>query len=174
MSPKKLLLAVLASVFFLPVSCTVAMFAVARTLPAATTRDLARGDAPHLPIEVPLFAGDAAGEPRFVALADVPAMLAATPALTPRPPGDGTSGEGESRERWRIIGRDGDAQVVELQRIRENYAHTVRYRATDAGVAPLTSRLWAMHHAFIGFAAGVATAFAVWLAARRWRKRAGG
>src|SRR5688572_9863324 len=158
----------------MPVSCTVATMVVARTLPAVTTRDLAGGDTPHLPIDVPLFERGATGEPRFVPIGDVPAQLAAAPGLTPQLPGDGSSGDGESREMWRVEARDGDAQIVELSRVRENYSHTMRYRATAAGVTPLTSHLWAIHHAFLGFAAGVVTAFAVWLVARRLRRRAAG
>ena len=171
MDAAKLLLAVLASTFFMPVSCTVTMIPAARMVASATTRDVGAGEEPYRARTVPLFDAATGDLADVVAIADVRTALSASPSLTPRPRADGVDGEPGDQYRWRIESTAGDAQVVAFSEVRENFAHTFRYRVDDGGIAPLTSHLWAVTHAFYGFFIGLLAAFGVRVAARRARAR---
>ena len=172
MDAKKVLLSILASTFFMPVSCTVTMFPAARGLSAAMTRDLTAGAEPFLHRSVPLF-DIATGElAEVVAIEEVRSKIAALPSLTPRPRSDGVDGEPGDQYRWHIESTTDDAEIIEFRDVRENSTHTFRYRVDGDGIVPLTSHLWAVPHAFYGFFAGLLAAFAVRFLARRAKARA--
>ena len=171
MEAKKVLLSILASTFFMPVSCTVTMVPAARGMSAAMTRDLTGGAEPHLRRAVPLFDAGTGELATVVEIEAVRSTLSASPSLTPRPRADGVDGEPGDQYRWRIESSAGDASVVEFRDVSENYTHTFRYRVDGDRVAPLTSHLWAVPPAFSGAMAGLLVAFAVRFLARRARGR---
>ena len=173
MFTRRLLLAIAASPMFLPVSAAVATVPAAHLISLATTRDLAAGAEPHGgPVGVPLVAKAMPGAAVVFPVAQVPDALAKWPSLTPRlPPRGGTAWGDADRLEWTARDAGGGAQLVEARYVTRRATRIVRYRATDAGVALLTSRMFTRVHAFAGLGVGVAVAVAIYLVARRLRRR---
>src|SRR5688500_13847269 len=166
MPDRRLLLAVLASPLFLPVSCTTVMLPVAHALSHAQVRDVAAGEALYVtPLQLPLV--DRADPRAAIALdvAALPAALERWPSLTPRlPPEGNTRGPGKDRLFWRVLDDGPHGQLVELRHDSLAFKHTVRYRATGTGVTLLSSRLFSGRHAWPGFAVGLAAALGLMVA----------
>lgn len=175
MSYRTLLLTVLASPLFVPVSCTSVMLPVAHGLSHAGTRDVAAGEALHLsPIRVPLV--DKANPRMSIAidLAELPAALERWPGLTPRlPPEGNTAGPGKDRLFWNVLSDDRDGQRIELVHDSLAFEHTVRYRATETGVTLLSSRMFSSRHGWPGFGVGLVVALGLMVGMRRVRGRVG-
>lgn len=173
MVKRSLLLAVLASPLFVPVSCTSVMLPVAHGLSFAGVRDVAAGAAPYAtPIQVPLVDRT---DPRMALamdLGELPAALERWPGLTPRlPPEGNTAGPGKDRLYWRVLSDGADGQRVQLRHDSLAFKHTVVYRATDAGVTLLSSRRFSGREAWPGFVVGLGVSLALMGAMRRVRRR---
>lgn len=170
---RPLLLAVLASPLFVPVSCTSVMLPVAHGLSHASTRDLAAGEPLYItPLQVPLVDRTDPGMSVAWDVADLPGALARWPGLSPRLPPEGhTQGPGKDHLFWRVLADDPGGQLVELRHENLAFKHTVRYRATDTGVVLLSSRLFSDRHSRPGFAVGLLFAVVLYGLMRRLRKR---
>ena len=173
MFARRLLLRILASPMFLPVTAAAIAIPVAHAFSHASTRDLAAGAPVHGgAVGVPLVEKALPGAAVVFPLAQVPEALATWPALTPRlSPRGGTPYGDDGRIEWRVESAGETAQVVEQRLVTKRATRIVRYRATDAGVTLLTSRMFTRAHAWSGLAVGVAGAVLVMLGARRLRAR---
>jgi hypothetical protein len=175
MLSRTLLIAVLASPLFVPVTCTSVMLPVAHGLSHARVHDVAAGEPLYVPeVSVPLVERLNPNPALAVAIDidELPAALQRWPGLTPRLPPDGnTAGPGADRLYWRVLDEGPDGQRVELLHDGADVEHTVRYRATEAGVTLLTSRRFSDAESRPGFAVGLAVALALMVAMRRVRAR---
>ena len=175
MFTRRLLLRLLASPMFLPVTAAVIAIPVAHAFSHASTRDLAAGAPVHGgAIGVPLVEKALPGAAVVFPLAQVPEALAKWPALTPRLSPRGGTPHGDDRIEWTAHPAGDAAQIVEQRLVTRRATRILRYRATDAGVTLLTSRMFTRAHAWSGLAVGVAGAVGVMLGARRMRRRLGG
>lgn len=167
-------LALLSSLFFWPVSAVLATIPAAHVFSHASTRAFADGPLPHAGrVGIPLVEKAAPAAAVVFDAAKVPEALATWPSLTPRlPPTGGTAFGDYGRLQWDVIDDAGGAQTIEARYL-HRWADTriVRYRATDAGVTLLTSRLFTRTHALGGLAVGILVATLVLLVATRLRRR---
>lgn len=174
MFTRRLLIAILASPMFFPVSCSTGAIPAAHGFSFASTRDLAAGEAPYFPpIGIPLVERAAPGAAVVFPAPQVPEALAQWPGLTPRlPPLGNTAGrERDSRVLWKEIESSADAELIEVRLVTTGWTRIDRYRATDAGIELLTSRVFTRPHAFAGFGVGVVFATVVYALARRAKRR---
>ena len=151
MFARRLLLRILASPMFLPVTAAVIAIPVGA-------------------VGVPLVEKALPGAAVVFPLAQVPEALAKWPALTPRLSPRGGTPYGDDRIEWRVESAGDAAQVVEQRLVTKRATRIVRYRATDAGVTLLTSRMFTRAHAWSGLAVGIAGAVLVMLGARRLKR----
>jgi hypothetical protein len=170
---RRSLLAILASPMFLPVSGAIGAIPAAHVFSHASTRDIAADPTAHgRPLEIPLVDPAMPGVAVLIPVAQVPDALAKWESLTLRLPPVGRTPAGhDARVEWRVVDDIGDAQLVELQRVTVRDTHILRYRAADARVTLLTSRLFTRMHSFAGLAVGGVFATLVYVLARRAKRR---
>jgi hypothetical protein len=142
---RHLLLVLLASPLFLPFTTVGVGLPLAHLLSFARTHDVAAGESLYATLPVPVV--DRANPQAEVAVAfiytELPARLQRWPGLTPRVTATGSTRDPASgRVWWRVLEDGPDGQLVELRHEMTLANHTVRYRATDAGVTLLTSRMF--------------------------------
>lgn len=172
MISRRLLLAIVASPMFLPVSGAVGAIPASHLFSHASTRDLAAGERAYEPVDVPLVDPAMPGVAVLIPVAQVPEALAKWRSLTLHlPPAGGTPAPDDARVEWRVVDETGGAQVVELQRIAVRDTHIVRYRTADERVTLLTSRMFTRPHSFAGLGVGIVFAVLVHLLARRAKRR---
>ena len=148
MKPAHTLAAVLASAWFLPVSCTGMMGAGAALLAETDARDAARGEFVHRSIAVVAQPPRAPGQPfTWLLLGRVPEhkeQYADATFLMPAPAGtfaaDGTTVS------YRVTGGSADEQTIETDYRDGDRSAWGRYRATKRDVVPLASHLSAMDY----------------------------
>jgi hypothetical protein len=173
MSPRRLLLAVLASWFLIPVSCTLVAVPATKLLIAATARDLQAGEKPYLPPIVAMVDSAAPGQVELVPLAELAARRAKTPTLTAwLPKTNGLTDVGDDRVVWRAVPSSGSAREMEVLQAKETGTHFFRYAVSkDGAVTPLRSTLYDMSHPFMAMALGFVLALLLRFLAARARRR---
>jgi hypothetical protein len=174
MSPRRLLLAVLASWLVIPVTCTIVAVPTTRLLIESTARDLQAGEKPHLHPVVAMVDRAAPGKVELVPLEQLAARRAQATTLTawlPEP--NGLVDSGKTRVLWRPVPSSGSrAREMEVLQVAETHTHTFRYAVSkDGAVTPLRSTVYDMSHPFLALALGlmVAVALRFWAAIARGR-----
>jgi len=172
MIPRKLLLALLASPMFVPVSCTTAMLPAARGFSQLDARDLAAGEPAQAPLRVLLVDRTWPATALPVPVAEVPAMLERWPGLTPRLPARGaTLGPDQEELTWRVLDDADGVQTVELQVMVSRETLTLHYRARETGVEPQAARRFLLWHGAAGFVVALAFALGLQRVMRRRQQR---
>ena len=173
MSPRRLLLAVVASWLLVPVTCTVVAVPAMRMLEASTRRDLLAGDKPALPPLVAVVDSAAPDKVELLTLADFTARRSQTPTLTawlPNP--NGAEGEGDERAVWRQVGTRGSSREMELLQPGDTHTQKFRYAVSkDGAVTPLSSSVFDISHMFMALAVGIVLAVGLRLGAAVARQR---
>jgi hypothetical protein len=174
MSPRRVLLAILASWLLIPVSCTLVAVPATKLLIESTARDLQAGEKPYLPPIVAVVDSAAPdGAVELVPLAELAARRAKTPTLTawlPKP--EGAIDQGDDRVLWRPVPSTGSAREMEVVQAKETGSHFFRYAVSkDGAVTPLRSTLYDMSHPFMAMALGFVLALLLRFVAARARRR---
>jgi hypothetical protein len=168
----RILLAVLASIWFMPVSCTVFMTIGAEVLVAQDARDAAKGDSVHSSIAV--LAVPAPGEAiAHMLLGRVPDYKEQHPQasfLMPAKEGKITPSEGTSVS-YQVAAEAGGEQTIETQYQDGDRAAWGRYRAGKRDVTPLASRLSLSDYLFYVVPFAILLAIALYVGARIARGR---
>jgi hypothetical protein len=168
------ILAVLASVWFAPVSCVTAMGAGSSFLIDHDARDAARGDTVHSSIAVVALPSPAPERAfRHLLLGNVPSYKKSHPEITFLMPAKEGRIEFDSiLVSYRVTGDKGGEQIIETQYQDGDRAAWGRYRATKNEVTPLASRLSASDYIYYAFPFALAAAFLIWFGAGLLRRRA--
>jgi hypothetical protein len=167
------ILAVLASIWFVPVSCTTSMAIGSSLYVDQDARDAARGDTVHSSIAVVAQPPSTPG-PAFdhLLLGRVPDYKEKHPEASFLMPAKEGRIEPEpgTTVSYQVIAEAGGEQTIETQYSDGDRAAWGRYRAARREVTPLASRL--SIHDYLYYVAPFAMlfAFAVWLAAKLARR----
>ena len=175
----RLLLVVLASSLFVPVSCTLTLFPAVPLLAALQAQDLSKGGPvpSHFYVAVrPGCNGEAFRLEPFAALATCGARRSECPETTEPLPCDLNlpAAFGQLRhdpyetQAYRVVKQEAAARVIETVSANDDYTFTSRYRLTDQGVTPLYAHVLGPALAFQSLPIGLALACALrWVARRR-------
>ena len=168
------IIAVLASAWFFPVSCTTVMGIGTSVLVDSDARDAARGDAVHASIAVVAVPPPAPGQAfGHLLLRGVPSYKEANPdASFLMPAAEGRIElEGHTIVSYRVVAASGAEQTIETQYKDGDRAAWGRYRATRREVTPLASRLSAADYLYSVIPYALVIALVVWLGAWLVRRR---
>jgi hypothetical protein len=155
------IVAVLASIWFIPVSCTTAMGIGTSILVETDVRDAARGDTVHSSIAVVALPPPAAGQAfGHLLLGNVPSYKESHPdASFLMPAKEGRIElEGRTKVNYKVVAGDGAEQTIETEYSDGDRSAWGRYRATRREVSPLASRLSPQDYIYgvVPYALGVA------------------
>lgn len=168
-------IAVLASAWFVPVSCTVATGIGTEIIAGLDARDAAKGDAVHRSIAVVVLPAPAPGQAfGHLLLGNVSAYKERHPDATflmPAPEGKITV-DTSIVVSYKVIDGAGTGQ----QTIETNYKDGDRdawgrYRAARRDITPLASRLFEVSYTFVAIPIGLLFAFVICSGARFARRR---
>ena len=168
----RILLPVLASIWFMPVSCSVFMAMGSDVALSLDARDAAKGDAVHSSIAV--VAVPAPGQaPAHLLLGRVPDYKERNPGasfLMPAKEGKITPSEGTTVS-YQVVAEAAGEQTIETRYQDGDRAAWGRYRAGRRDITPLASRLSVSDYLFYVLPIAMLLAVALFVAARVARSR---
>jgi hypothetical protein len=138
----KILVLVLGSVWFFPVSCASILFAGILVIAKLDEREVARGDQVHHDFSIVVEPGEKGQPFRSVPLYDLPPFRESggVYSLLMSKPFGRIYVNDSTRLSYRVLSNQGSAQVIEVEDHDSDKTIWSRYRATHTDVTPLTSR----------------------------------
>ncbi len=170
----RILLAVIGSVWFIPVACTSGTLLGTRVVAALDNRDALRGDRLHAQFRIAAEPGENGQAFRVVVMKDWQQAKPEYSFLMSRP--SASIEDSRSRYSYRVLSTDPNEQVIELIEELKDGDNTIwsRYKATASGVTPLSSRMNYFGYVFKAGLYAFAAALLLWIAARIARKKSFG
>jgi len=168
------IVAVLASAWFFPVSCTTALGIGTAVVTAGDARDAAKGDTVHGSIAVVALPPREASAPfQYFILARAMEYVAQDPAISflmPAKDGQMTF-NGSITVSYKVVSGTGNEQTIETAYQDGDRRAWGSYRATRRGITPLTSKLDEVFYLYAAFPFALLFAFAVYYGARYFKRR---
>lgn len=148
------IVAVLASAWFFPVSCTTALGIGTAVITAGDARDAAKGDTVHGSIAVVALPPSETSEPfRYFLLGRAMEIAAKDPEISflmPAKDGEMTF-EGSITVSYKVVSGTGNEQTIETAYQDGDRRAWGSYRATRRGITPLTSKLDEVFYLYAAF-----------------------